>query len=82
MALSASRLLHELVAQIQALALVEYSVLVAKVIEITGISRSRIFALKKTAREREYNLSVLKVLKENYVRNKTRPGCPKQATEK
>jgi hypothetical protein len=67
--------------RIQALALIEEGVPIRRVMEATGMAKSSIFRLRKTARERGYDPDESRQLKEEYVDDATRSGRPRSMTE-
>jgi transposase len=70
---------HDIAVRIQALALAEEGIKVARITEITGLSRRTIFYLKKRARDRGYDPARSRVLKMEYVEDAPRSGRPRVA---
>ncbi|KAI9785876.1 MAG: hypothetical protein M1816_008203 [Peltula sp. TS41687] len=73
---------HSVALRIQALALFEEGVPVERVKEITGMSRSAVFRLRQTAKNRGYDPNVSRELKEEYVQDAPRSGRPRKDAEK
>jgi transposase len=71
---------HDLGTRLQALTLLEHGVPQATVTTITGISKTQVYALRKAAIQRGYDLVVNKKLFLAYVTDAPRSGRPKKAT--
>jgi transposase len=72
---------HNVATRVQALALYEEGIAVKCIMEITGLSRSTIYDLRKKARERGYDPTVSHVILLKYVEDAPRSGRPRKATE-
>ena len=64
----------------QALALLECSIPVKTIMELTGLSKSTIFRIRKTAKDRGYDPGISTAFKNTYFVDATRPGRPKTVT--
>ena len=72
---------HDVGTRLQALALLEMSIPVATIYDITGISESAIYRLRANAKTRGYNPQESKRLVLAYVQDAPRSGRPIKATQ-
>ena len=63
----AKRHYHDLATHAQALALLEEKIPVQRIVEITQMSKTSIFRLRRTAKSRGYNPSISRQLKVEYL---------------
>jgi transposase len=72
---------HDIATRVQALALYEEGITIKRIMEITGLSRSTIYDLRKKARKRGYDPTVSRIILLKYVEDAPRSGRPTKATE-
>ena len=61
----------------QAFALLEVGIPVKRICEITGLSKSTVFRIRQTAKERGYDASISQVFKDEYFEDAPRSGRPR-----
>jgi len=72
---------YDLGTRIQALTLLEVATGIPRITELTGMSKSTIYDIRKKAIEQGYNPQVSTKLLLSYVEDAPRSGRPKKATE-